>query len=538
MDLDACKRSVGLFGASTAGRRVIKAWPDSLPPLESVLDNDPGKWGTRFEGKDVVEPQAFLKGKGGACFIVIASSYYDEIASQLEAAGLVEFLHFSSFRDATAFGLLQANPGRIASGAAARMKRALVLPVIWFGFDYAKLRLRFAEASIELVLAMPIHARRGRDSLLDADAIISYRYKQVPVFKSCCYELCVRLRVTVEDLDLSNPAHLLEARKIVGECVALIDRAERLLDLAAPDVVIYPQGHHMHSAVMRYLCVLKDIRVIALENSMVSTRLVWDMISGIAVSKITARNFYWKWMDLVEPESFLDHRDWYVRSVKSLKASQHESPDTALRIEERSKPVILYLANVLTDASVMFNSRVGSQVEAIKMTARWALEQGYTFLLKLHPRERPGHNQHYENLTLNALQKDAAFWEAASSSPDVIIDHDNRYDTYSLIRVCSVSVTVCSQAGLEALLFGKQTVLLGEAYYGGLGFTHEVHHESQLDVTMRRAMELRGDDRNPTEAARFFYIFDRLFCEEKSEEGLLRLVGKAVDSRPSRRSPR
>jgi len=302
-----------------------------------------------------------------------------------------------------------------------------------------------------------------------------------------------------------------------------------LLKRTSPDVAIFPQGYHMTSAVLRYLCILNGIKTLALENSMIKTRLVWDSLCGLAVNKIVARNLFWKWNDLICDEDALEHRDWYINSIKSLKSENHTSPTTAYDPGLASaKPVVLYVANVLTDASVMFNSRVGSQVDAIRMCAEWALSNGCTFVLKLHPRERPGFNANYENLTLNALMAVPSF-QILAASPDCVIDSSNCYDTYALIRACRVCVTVCSQTGLEALLFNRECVLLGDAYYGGLGFTHEVHDASQFGGVMQQALKSEaGTTANAIQAARFFYIFDRHFCVEKSESGLARLIHRTL----------
>jgi capsule polysaccharide export protein KpsC/LpsZ len=92
-------------------------------------------------------------------------------------------------------------------------------------------------------------------------------------------------------------------------------------------------------------------------------------------------------------------------------------------------------------------------------------------------------------------------------------------------------VTVCSQAGLEALMMGKEAVLLGDAYYGGLGFTHDVQDRTQIGPAIATALSTSGRRLDPDRVARFFYVLDRLYCVEKSERGLrdvlLRTLGRA-----------
>ncbi|MGC4086160.1 MAG: hypothetical protein QM736_29570 [Vicinamibacterales bacterium] len=318
--------------------------------------------------------------------------------------------------------------------------------------------------------------------------------------------------------------------------------ASKLLDDFQPDAIVIAQGHGTVAATYRYAAVLRGIRVIAVENSLNKARLVWDDIAGIAVNKLPMRNYYWRWVDLVDRDDATAHVRGYLASINEVKSADHSAPTSV----EWSPPpgvgpVVLYLANVLTDSSVLFNSRVGPQVDAMKATARWALEHGCTFVLKVHPRERPGSPTlrrayppaefSYEGLTLRALQSDTAFWDLVSRSDRCVIDGDNRFNTYDLIRKSHVCVTVCSQAGLEALLLQKEVVLLGDAYYGGLGFTHDVQDLGQLGPAILGALSPSGRRADPDRLSPFFYIFDRLYCIEKTAEGLASLMLRSLGRR-------
>jgi hypothetical protein len=284
--------------------------------------------------------------------------------------------------------------------------------------------------------------------------------------------------------------------------------------------------------------VLRGIRAIAIENSLNSTRLVWDDLAGIAVNKIPARNYYWRWTDLVDADVARAHVAGYLASIKHAKTVDHQSPESVWTGASEGRKTVLYLANVLTDSSVLFNSRVGSQIAAIKCVARWALTHGHMFVLKLHPRERPGSpTMHryfppatfsFEGLTLAALQEDRAFWELMDDPEHCLVDFDNRYDTYDLIRQSDACVTVCSQAGLEALLMGRETVVLGDAYYGGLGFTHDVQDADRIEDVLERALDSNQRRVDADRIAKFFYIFEQLYSIEKSADGVAGLISRTL----------
>ena len=118
-------------------------------------------------------------------------------------------------------------------------------------------------------------------------------------------------------------------------------------------------------------------------------------------------------------------------------------------------------------------------------------------------------------------------WEAEGFEMHVI-DMDNRFDTYGLIRRSDICVTVCSQSGLEALMMGKEAVLLGDAYYGGLGFTHDVHQLDQLGPALHAALSPSGRRADPVKVAKFFYIFDQVYCAEKSTSGVADLIRRTL----------
>jgi hypothetical protein len=510
------------FGASGLGERTLAEWPDRLGPVSHFVDNDRRTWGQVRGGLPVRSPETLRTEDPDRLFVVVTSVHYDQIAAQLEAFGLVEGEDFASPQQALNHWALSAGAGQ-EPGAGSTLT-ALVVPVSWFGLDYRALRDACAERGARCVFAPPARKdRRVELSLTPAD----YRDRRrggVPIFAACVYDICVSLGVTIERLDAANPRHWAAITEQMERCAAAIDAAGRVLDRSAADVVVIPQGHTTVAAVHRYLAILRGLRVVALENSLNATKLVWDDLAGVAVNKIQARNHYWRWADLVDPAAADAHVRWYLSSIKTLKQAQHQSPSSEWAGRRRAGRTVLYLANVLTDASVMFNSRVGSQVDAIAATAEWALDHACTFILKLHPRERPGHAPLYEGLTLNALRENRRLWDRLSASGDVVIDADNAYDTYALIRDSDVCVTICSQAGLEALMMGKETVLLGDAYYGGLGFTHEVHGLSQLGPALDQALQPAGRRRDPGAVAKFFYVLDRLYCIDKSESGVAGLL--------------
>ncbi len=525
-------QTIVFFGASERGRQVLRTWPSDWP-VAYFVDNDPSKWGTVVDGIPVRDPRVVESATPGSVFVVITSLWSAAIAEQLDRMGLVAGCSYTTF-DGDVGVLRRQRPIDAARGDLV----AMVVEDHWFGVDYDRLRELCADAGIRYVPARMARHRANAPVMFDASTYRSMTRHGVPLFDACLLDVCVACGVTLDRLDPSNPAHWSVIVDHMQCAAALADAAHGALDDARPDAVVIPLGYTTIASVYRYLAVLRGIRVLALENSFNNARLVWDDLAGIAVNRIPARNYYWRWSDLVGVDVAAAHVRAYLSSVKADKRDDHRSPQTPWTGAAVPGRIVLYLANVLTDSSVLFNSRVGSQVNAIKAAARWALDHDCTFVLKIHPRERPGSPvlqrplppavYSYEGQTVQALREDAAFWTRLTSSDRCVIDMDNRFDTYGLIRRSDVCVTVCSQSGLEALMMGKEAVLLGDAYYGGLGFTHDVHQIDQLGPALHAALSPAGRRADPVKVAKFFYIFDQVYCAEKSTGGVADLIRRTL----------
>jgi hypothetical protein len=524
-------RKIIFFGAGEAGRQMLRIWPADRP-VAYVADNDPAKWGGTLDGVPIVSPRTLEAEPFDRALVVITSERYQEIAQQLEDIGLIEGHDFAWPGEA-----LNMLTRPVAAGPSDGPV-VLHLEEHWFGIDYTGLAAECARAGIRYVPARRVRRLPTARIAVDTRSYRSVKYQSVPLYEACVFDICVACRVTADRIDPTNPAHWLAIEEHL-QCAAACARiATKALDDEQPDLLVIAQGHGTEAAVYRYAAVLRGIRVLALENSLNQSRLVWDDVAGIAVNKIPARNYYWRWADLVDRAAAVEHVQRFLACIKQVKSADHASPQTSWSGPVGARRRVLYLSNVLTDSSVLFNSRAGSQIEAIKATARWALANDCTFVLKCHPLERSGNPGKrrgmppamlsYDGLTVRALREDRAFWDLVTQSGHCVIDAENEFDTYGLIRQSDVCVTICSQAGLEALMLGKEVVLLGDAYYGGLGFTHDVQALTHLGQTLATALSPSGRRADPDNVAAFFYVFDQIYCVEKSGDGLAALITRTL----------
>jgi len=80
-----------VFGAGKAGMDLVQVLTS---PISYVVDNDPAKWGTYFNGILICSPEQLLKEDKEQLRIFIASMYFPQIQSQLDAMGLANHKHY------------------------------------------------------------------------------------------------------------------------------------------------------------------------------------------------------------------------------------------------------------------------------------------------------------------------------------------------------------------------------------------------------------------------------------------------------------
>jgi hypothetical protein len=80
-----------IFGAGNAGKELAGVFPE---PISYFVDNDPKKWGTHLNGILINKPEKLLQENKDNLRIFIASIYFDQIKSQLDAMQFENKKHY------------------------------------------------------------------------------------------------------------------------------------------------------------------------------------------------------------------------------------------------------------------------------------------------------------------------------------------------------------------------------------------------------------------------------------------------------------
>jgi hypothetical protein len=292
----------------------------------------------------------------------------------------------------------------------------------------------------------------------------------------------------------------------------------------AKGVLIF-QGYLLDDAILRYLALARGIKVLSVERTLRSDRLLWESISGITVNRNQGFLHFWR-RELVTDQALADaYTESYLADVKRLKLKEHTSPAKRYQWESK-KPKVLFLGQVYTDTSLLYGLKgFLNPVAVVDSLLNWAQTADVSLVLKLHPKEHCGKNPFngapYDDVTYESIQ--ARCSERISEMGDaLLIDYKNDYDTYQLIEQSDLVVTVNSQAGLEAAVMGKPVLQSRQCFYGGLGFTYEFN--DPLDFAIRLDQALNEGAKNARQARMFFYLFFERFCIPNESGSISRLM--------------
>jgi hypothetical protein len=286
------------------------------------------------------------------------------------------------------------------------------------------------------------------------------------------------------------------------------------------DALAYAQGYTPTAYACRTFGIVSNRRVVAFENSSHSSLFLWDDVSGITVNKNLASNFYHRYTDQVSTMEAERACDNYFAHIARSKLQEHRSGNVTPSVP---LPYVLFLGQVFTDSSLVFGSIKGwGSLDVIMAAIEATRKLGHTLVIKLHPKEATGvsplANMPYNRLTYRRLQ---AHWRYLDNN-NVLIDTDNEYDTFALIRQAAAVITINSQAGLEASLLGKPVVVCGRSFYGDIGFTFNCPAADSMTHILSRALNTPRHERTEKSALarRFGAIYFTRYCRIKSVKNI------------------
>lgn len=401
----------------------------------------------------------------------------------------------------------------------------------WFYEPQNDLYARLIEAgTLPVIFPFSFKVPTAVDGLTQEN-YATFLYKGVNLHEAALYELCIKMEKSVAELDLKNNGEQWEIfYTMCQQLASYINFLIPLVDFYRPQNIVFPQGYISYSSILRQVAIARNIPFVALENTLHKEHILYEQLSGISVNQNTVRNKFWRHKITITDNDADTFAKDYFKFIQVTKQGEHKAPQTKMTLPANNKKTAFYIGQVFTDSSILFGIRNGfiNQTDVITNAVQAALDKGHRIIIKLHPKEKNGNNPisytPYNQLTLRRLQQHPDFVPYLNH-PDVIIDSENRYDTYDIIDKADYCITINSQAGLEALLKGKEVILCGNSFYGGMGWTYDAYDSDDIAHAIDKITHGTQPrcKMNKTDIQKFFYSYLNHSCIKRDLDTIVRI---------------
>lgn len=331
--------------------------------------------------------------------------------------------------------------------------------------------------------------------------------------KGAIYELFAELEWTTSDFDQSQfSKEMLRALKNQRHYREELVQIFRTFDISHS---VVPQGFFLDSFEISRKCHERKIPSLMVENTFIHDRILVEP---------TDPNYFIGKCLSSHAEDFSSLKKVTRREIDQRvrnhlirpKSDQHKSNGGG--IPQNLKNYVLYLGQVFTDASLIFNQCDYSKdcVKLINEIIANTKSLGKQVVIKLHPKEHHGFDpvnfRPYDKLTHRKLL-DAGISEA--SDEGIFIDSEDRWSTFELMQNASLAITINSQSGFEAMLLGKEVISCGNSYYGNLKSCITPKDKESLSSAMKRTLIEGMKANDQSECWNFFdYIRNDYFIKK------------------------
>lgn len=314
---------------------------------------------------------------------------------------------------------------------------------------------------------------------------------------SICRDMRERFSLD-EKCSIGNNPLLEKYTRAVVTCYRAISR---YLDSVQPDAVMIFNGFFYQERLMCELAHDRGCRVVAHENSSFRDRKIFSKTGYVGNWTDPAAENRFRLRARVLTENQRDMVRAYMNDVFSGKvntigqasADSEEEVRRKLGIKD-SQRIALLIGQVPFDVVMVYDLQVfNNMLEFILGTIKvFGDIPDYTLVVRLHPFEetiggdRTWHQ--IKNLDMPA---------------NVRIVHSKEINTYSIMSIADFGIASTSQAALEMAAMHKPVILVGEAFFGGHGFTCDVSNIDAFESTIKMLCQ------NPVFTPRMERMLDR-----------------------------
>ncbi len=308
--------------------------------------------------------------------------------------------------------------------------------------------------------------------------------------------------------------------QLVDEGIRIYESAVRCFSGAgAPSSVVVANGLLHHQRAVAEAALRCGTRVFAVESSCFPALC--------RVERITDFNRMTSAPHVQQPAIELDE----ARRSRVTSYFEKRTPHTEVRVDSAPQPapgttesirgrlgidennrVLLLLGQVCTDTALVYRAPFVNDVVRLAQLASEVVSgfPRWTLLIKPHPKEASGVDPVAGNPYLQGAF-DRLRLDPIVQQPHVRLVEPSEHSVYALMRLADAGLTINSQSAMEMVaMYAKPVCLVGQAPFGGAGFTRDATSTAEITSALKAVLE------SPVLAARqhdlaLRYVHDELF---------------------------
>lgn len=411
-------------------------------------------------------------------------------------------------------------PHTIADLSECRVDTLLLPESAWFGLDLPGLLEQVGSSFViasatglpgfDLVDTAPFWSEH-RDT--SADRLVWDDLDLHDVVKGSA--ACVLGRANIDPV-----ADRLTLVQLVDEAIRIYESAVRCFSGAdAPSSVVVANGLLHHQRAVAEAALRCGARVFALESSCFPALCRAEPITSFNPMML-ASSVQQSVIELDEARrgrvtAYLKDRTPHIEV--RIDSAPQPAPVTAdsirarLGIDENNR-VLLLLGQVCTDTALMYRAPFVNDIVRLAQIASEVVSEfpRWTLLIKPHPKEASGVDPIAGNPYMQGAF-DRLRHNPVVQQPHVRLVEPSEYSVYALMRLADAGLSINSQSALEMVaMYAKPVCLVGQAPFGGAGFTRDATSTAEIILALKTMLE------SPVLAAHqhdlaLRYVHDELF---------------------------
>lgn len=314
--------------------------------------------------------------------------------------------------------------------------------------------------------------------------------------------------------------------KIKNEIEKTFEKYLFLCNKFMVDRILLFHGYLPEDFVLRRIAKLKSIPSLCIERTMRNDRLVWDCTNHTTIGSRQFDLFSKGFKASIDPNLINEFALNYTININKYKLGDHQSPVNNFKLE-RGKIKVLFLGQVYTDASIIKGTKYQiDPIDLICKISEWCTLRDYISVIKFHPKEYNGANpinaENYDSISsrkFNERKKNFSI-----SKRNLVVDEDNSFNTYELIKESDIIITINSQSGIEASLLKKNVFSIEDAFYANNGFGHVYKNFEDLCLKLDKLIDdkLKINSDHERKVSEFFYLYYHEFCIKNEPINILK----------------